>query len=165
MNNTETHTPRPMSLTKILFPTDFSAFSLQALDYAAALARDYGAELHVLHVVPTAEMVLPVEPVAPIVDTSFFDEMEKGAQDRLENIVPAELAEGLEIKTALRRGAAFVEIVRYARDEDISLITIATHGRTGLRHALFGSVAEKVVRKAPCPVLSIRPREHTFDMP
>jgi nucleotide-binding universal stress UspA family protein len=58
-----------------------------------------------------------------------------------------------------------VEIVRYAREADISLIAIATHGRTGLRHALFGSVAEKVVRKAPCPVLSIRPRDHKFDMP
>ncbi|NQT87591.1 universal stress protein, partial [bacterium] len=156
---------RPMSLTKILFPTDFSPFSLQALDYAAALAQDYGAELHVLHVVPTAEMILPVEPAAPIVDTSFFDEMEAGAEERLQTVVPEALARGLDVTLAMRRGSAFVEIVQYAREEGISLVVIATHGRTGLRHALFGSVAEKVVRKAPCPVLSIRPKGHEFHMP
>ncbi len=156
---------RPMSLTKVLFPTDFSDFSLQALDYAAALAQDYGADLHVLHVVPTAEMVLPVEPAAPIVDTSFFDQMEAGAEERLQTVVPAEVARRVDVTLAMRKGAAFVEIVRYAREEGISLVVIATHGRTGLRHALFGSVAEKVVRKAPCPVMSVRPKGHDFHMP
>jgi nucleotide-binding universal stress UspA family protein len=99
------------------------------------------------------------------VDTGVFDEIEKGARERLKTVVPEETAKGIDVRLALRRGAAFVEIVRYARDEGVDLITIATHGRTGLRHALFGSVAEKVVRKAPCPVLSVRPREHEFSLP
>ena len=68
-------------------------------------------------------------------------------------------------KSGVQRGAAFLEIVRYAKEAAIDLICIATHGRTGLSHALFGSVAEKVVRKAPCAVLSVRPEGHEFQMP
>jgi len=156
---------RPFSVRRILFPTDFSAFANQALPYAVAMAEDYGAALHVLHVVPTPEMVTQFEAVAPVLDAGFFAELEKGAREQLERVVPDAVRERVGLSLAVRRGAAFVEIVRYAKEEAIDLIVIATHGRTGLRHALFGSVAEKVVRKAPCPVLSVRPKGHDFAMP
>ena len=73
--------------------------------------------------------------------------------------------EGLPAETAFLEGRPFVEIIRYAREKDIQLIVIATHGRTGIKHALFGSVAEKVVRKAPCPVLVVKRDERDFVMP
>ena len=156
---------RSFSVRKVLFPTDFSDYANEAQALAIGIARDYGAELHVLHVIPTPEMAVQFEPIAPVLDAGFFDELEKVARDELGKVLPEDAREDLGVVLALRRGAAFLEIVRYARDEGIDLITIATHGRTGLRHALFGSVAERVVRKAPCPVLSLRPQGHEFEMP
>jgi phosphomannomutase len=122
-------------------------------------------EGNVLHVVPTPDWTVQFEQVAPMLDADFFDEMERSAAERLERVVPREARKGFRVTTAVRRGTAFLEIIRYAKEQRVDLITIATHGRTGLRHALFGSVAEKVVRKAPCPVLSIRPEGHDFAMP
>ena len=156
---------RAFRVRKVLFPTDFSDYANQALGYASGIARDYGAELHVLHVIPTPEMAMQFEPIAPVLDASFFTELEKGAREQLDKVVAEAIRTELDVTMALRRGAAFLEIVRYARDEAIDLIVIATHGRTGLRHALFGSVAERVLRKAPCPVLSFRPAGHHFEMP
>jgi len=103
--------------------------------------------------------------VTPILDASFFEELEKSARERIEEVVPADVRRRIQVTLAIRQGTAFLEIVRYAKEEQIDLITIATHGHTGLRHALFGSVADKVVCKAPCAVLSVRPREHKFEMP
>ncbi len=151
---------RPFAIRKVLFPTDFSEFANDTFAKAAALADDYGAELHVLHVVQTPEMLTQFEAVLPVADASFVAEMEKNAREQLEKVVSDEVRRRLEVKTALRSGVAFLEIVRYAKDEGIDLIVIPTHGHTGLRHALFGSVAEKVIRKAPCAVLSIRPDGH-----
>jgi phosphomannomutase len=156
---------RPFAVRRVLFPTDFSDYANQALPFAVAIAQDYGASLHVLHVVPTPEIAVQLELVAPVIDASFLGDLEKSAREHLETVVPAEVRKRLDVTLAVRRGAAFLEIVRYAREEKIDLIAIATHGRTGLQHALFGSVAEKVVRKAPCPVLSIRPKGHEFTMP
>ena len=156
---------RPLSIRRVLFPTDFSEYSVQALPYALAMAEDYGAELHVLHVIPTPEWSLQFETVTPILDASFFEELEKSARERIEEVVPADVRRRIQVTLAIRQGTAFLEIVRYAKEEQIDLITIATHGHTGLRHALFGSVADKVVCKAPCAVLSVRPREHKFEMP
>jgi phosphomannomutase len=156
---------RPLSIRRVLFPTDFSDYSAQALPYALAMAEDYGAALHVLHVIPTPEWSLQFETVTPILDASFFEELERSARERIEQIVPADVRQRIQVTLAIRQGTAFLEIVRYAKEEQIDLITIATHGHTGLRHALFGSVADKVVCKAPCAVLSVRPREHKFEMP
>lgn len=157
--------PRAHSFRRILFPTDFSDYSLSALPYAIGLAEDYGAELHVLHVVPTPDWAVQFEQVAPVLEPSFFEDMEKAAAERLRALAAERVGDHLRVTTAVRRGVAFLEIVHYAREQEIDLIVIATHGRSGLQHALFGSVAEKVVRKAPCPVLSIRPAGHEFTMP
>jgi len=156
---------RSFRVRRVLFPTDFSEYASQALRYAIGIARDYGAALHVLHVIPTTEMAVQFEPVAPLLDAGFFEELDKRAREQLGQVVPKAVHEEIGVTLALRRGTAFLEIVRYAREEGIGLIVIATHGRTGLRHALFGSVAEKVIRKAPCPVLSFRPEGHEFEMP
>jgi|GEM_PF-307145 len=156
---------RGFVIRKVLFTTDFSAYAGHALPYALDLARDHGAELHVLHVVATPELAVQFDVAGPVFDGHLLLELERSAQERIEKVVPKEAGKELDVRLAVRRGAPFVEIVRYAREEGIDLIVLATHGRTGLRHALFGSVAERVIRKAPCPVLSVRPKGHDFEMP
>ncbi|MBM4039360.1 MAG: phosphomannomutase/phosphoglucomutase [Planctomycetes bacterium] len=156
---------RGFAVRKVLFTTDFSPYAEQAMPHAVSLAREHGAELHVLHVIPTPELTVQFDVAGPAFDASLLAELERGAQEQMARVVPGETRKELTVAFAVRRGVAFVEIVRYAREEGIDLIVLATHGRTGLRHALFGSVAEKVVRKAPCPVLSVRPKGHDFAMP
>ena len=151
-------------LKSILFPTDFSEFSLYALDYATSFARQYGAKLVLLHVV---DLFLS-DPAyfAPYVPTeSMSEDFRKRARERLEEIAKTKLPGGISTEIVVVQGRPFVEIVREARERRVDLIVLSTHGRTGLSHAMFGSTAEKVVRKAPCPVLSIRHPEHEFVMP
>jgi nucleotide-binding universal stress UspA family protein len=124
-----------MRPTEILFPTDFSPASEAAGRIARAMALEAGARLHVLHVVP------------PVTDPSVFREQLTRASQGL--------AEGLRVETALRTGLAGRTIVHYAREKGVGLIVLGTHGRTGFSHAILGSVAETVVRLAPCPVLTV----------
>ncbi len=156
---------RGFAIQKVLFTTDFSEYANHALPYAVGMARDHGAQLHLLHVVPTPELAVQFDVAGPVYDANLLLELEKSAQEQLEKVVSGDVRKELRVTLAVRRGTPFVEIVRYAREEAIDLIVLATHGRTGLRHALFGSVAEKVVRKATCPVLSVRPKGHDFAMP
>ena len=124
-----------MRPSEILFPTDFSPASEAAGRIARSMALEAGARLHVLHVVP------------PVTDPSVFrDQLTRASQG---------LAEGLRVETALRTGLAGRTIVQYAREKGIGLIVLGTHGRTGFSHAILGSVAETVVRLAPCPVLTV----------
>ena len=124
-----------MKLDAVLFPTDFSEASEGAGGVARDLARESGATLHVVHVVP------------PVTDPA--DSAERLAE------TGKRLADGTPIETALLSGRIAREIVRYARERDVGLIVLATHGRTGLSHAILGSVAEAVVRRAPCLVLTV----------
>ena len=140
-----------IQLTRILLPTDFSKFSAEATKYACAFAEQFGAELHLLHVLETHEIADP--------------ELGKVAESSLTEVVDPEWTEGRKVLKAIAEGAAFLEIIRYARKHDIDLIVMGTHGRSGLAHVLVGSVAERVVRKAPCPVLTVRPEGHQFVMP
>ena len=156
---------RGFAVRKVLFTTDFSPYSKEALPHAVGMARDHGAELHVLHVLSTPELGVQFETMALALNGELLAQIEKASREELEKVVSEEVRKELPVTLALRRGAAFVEILRYAREVGIDLIVLATHGRTGLSHALFGSVAEKVVRKAPCPVLSVRPKGHEFKMP
>ena len=87
------------------------------------------------------------------------------ARRRLKTFVPAEEAQGLDWETVIRQGEPFLEVIRFAKEQDVDLIVIGTHGRSGFEHIVFGSTAEKVVRKAPCPVLSVRPEQREFVMP
>ncbi len=155
-----------IEIRRILFPTDFSELSIHGLTYALSFAKSYKAELHVLHVVDEAYQYwmamgpnsLPVGPTP--------DEIASGAKQEMGKFVAKYLANpDITVVPLVITGRPFLEIIRYAREKDIDLIIIGTHGRSGLSHALLGSVAEKIVRKAPCPVLSIRHPEHDFVMP
>ncbi|MFI5325457.1 MAG: universal stress protein [Candidatus Rokuibacteriota bacterium] len=124
-----------MRLNEILFPTDFSPASEAAGRIAREMAVQAGARLHVLHVVP------------PVTDPSLPAEHLARAGRAL--------ADGLRVETALLSGWAGRNIVDYAREKRIDLIVVGTHGRTGISHAILGSVAETVVRQAPCLVLTV----------
>lgn len=155
-----------INIRKILFPTDFSKYSLYALPYAKSFAQEYNAELHCLHIVDEAYQCwtamegegLPVGPTPQEVMESAEQQMREFAATHL-----ADCGAGCAAKVML--GRPFVEIINYAREQKADLIVIATHGRSGLKQVLIGGTAEKVVRKAPCPVLTIRHPEHTFVMP
>jgi len=153
-----------IQLKKILVPTDFSEFSKQAVDYAVELARRFDAEITLIYVLQDAVALFPEPGVAFPAPGNYLQELQESSQQALERLresLPAEMT----IQTVLRNGPPFVEIVRYAKEEGVDLIVIGTHGRSGLAHMLLGSVAEKVVRKAHCPVLTVRPSEHKFEMP
>lgn len=153
-----------ISIKKVLCPTDFSDFSMHALTYAVSFAQQYKAKLLLLHVVDVfLHDPAYFAPYAP--DGSAFEDFEKKAMARLEEICKKSIPAAVEAEPVVRVGRAFVEIVRAAREMEADLIVIATHGRTGLSHAMFGSTAERVVRKASCPVLSVKHPEHEFVMP
>ena len=148
-----------MTIRKILVPTDFSAHSKEGQGWAAELARRYEASLTLVHVYQPISYALPEGYVLPSANLLADLEVNLGrALDQAK--AELERTSGLRVDTALMQGVPFAEIIRFAREGSYDLIVLSTHGRTGLRHALLGSVAEKVVRKAPCPVLTVRPEEH-----
>lgn len=150
-----------ISIKRILVPTDFSEHSLQAITYACELARRFAAELHLLHV--AVPLAMPMPYMGTVSDEVF--DPEKSARKALAELEHPGFETLSPVERIVRTGTPFVEIVRHAKENDIDLIVMGTHGRTGLVHALIGSVAEKVVRKASCPVLTVRPEGHQFIMP
>ncbi len=148
---------------KILCPVDFSEFTKDVVAYAADISRQYGAELHVLHVIPNLTYFTPYE---SFLTPENLVAMEKNIQDEVDRDFKKVLsAVGIDVRKVVRTGVAFVEIIDYAKTEGIDLIVMGTHGRSGIEHILIGNVAEKVVRKSPCPVMTIRPRGKEFKMP
>ena len=153
------------TIKKVLFATDFSEASDAALEYATAMAGAFHATLHVLHVLEDLAAHAWTTEVYVAALPGVHEEMERQARERLDQIFDPDERARLQVQTALRVGSPFVEIVRYARDEKMDLIVMGTHGRGAIAHMLLGSVAERVVRKAPCPVLTVRQPEHEFVMP
>ena len=158
-------------IKRILFPSDFSLCSAGPADYALALCEQFGADLHLLHVthdwagkVPEFGMGLAVPALA-----EQAPERRRVAEEhaiaQLAALVPGGWQDRHEVTIVVMEGQPFLEIIRYARTHEIDLIVIGTHGRGALAHALLGSVAERVVRQAPCPVLTVRPESHDFVMP
>jgi len=149
-----------LRIRKVLFPTDFSSCSHQALRHAVRLARDYGAELHVLHAV-----VLfgedPNDPGHELPDLAeIHGLMEELAERRMGSLAREGDVPELVLKLVQRRDVSPAPpILSYAQQEDIDLIVMGTHGRRGVRRWLLGSVTNEVVRFAPCPVLTVRGRE------
>lgn len=155
-----------INLSRILVPTDFSENAQSALQYAAAFAEKFSSEIHLLHVYQDVTASLVPEPgFAFGAPDNFLKELRDDATSRLATLAKSDVLKGRKVVTLVRQGAPFVEIVRYAREELIDLIVVSTHGRTGLSHVFLGSVAEQVVRKAGCPVLTVRPKGHQFIMP
>jgi len=153
-----------IKLENILYATDFSELSLHALKYARSFAEAHGAKLHCVHVVDeTYQYWMSADPdgVPAGVPTAKLIEQ---AKRKLADFV-AEHLSGQAVRTQVRLGRPFVEIITYARENGIDLIVLTTHGRSGLKHALMGSTAERVVRKAPCAVLTVRHPQHDFVMP
>lgn len=151
-----------MMIRKILVPTDFSAHSKEAQAWAVELARRYEASLTLIHVYQPISYALPEGYVLP--SANLLADLEVSLGRALDGAKQAlEASSGLRVDNALMQGVPYVEIVRFAREGSYDLIVLSTHGRTGLRHVLLGSVAEKVVRKAPCPVLTVRPHGHEFE--
>lgn len=152
-------------LNRILLPTDFSEQSRSAMTYGSAFAEKFGAEIHLLHVVQDLVAMVPEPGLAFAPPANYMAELTASAEQALARLPDPAMVEGLTIVRVTRQGAPFVEIIRYARENAIDLIVMGTHGRSGLAHVLLGSVAEKVVRKASCPVLTVRPADHQFVMP
>ncbi len=148
-----------MTIKRILVPVDFSRYSLKALDYAAELAKPLHAELVAVFVVEPIYYAMP-----DLIGTGMggvggvLEEQRAGARRELDKLAQREARRGRKLRTLLRSGTAHQGIVDAAKAVKANLIVMATHGRTGLTHALMGSVAERVVRTAACPVLTVGPR-------
>lgn len=152
----------PIDVRRILFPTDFSTPARYAQQYAVALAEQFGAELHVLHVIsplsaqyPDTTAIWALPPIDAEVDTWAARES-----------LAAELAEVVKTNIvavqAVSIGFAIDEILKYVKRHAIDIVVIGTHGRTSLARLLLGSVAEKLVRTCDCPVLTVHPSGHQF---
>jgi universal stress protein A len=151
-------------LQKILLPTDFSNYSAAATKYARELTTKFDAELHILHVLETHLVSTPTFGMGLDLP-KYVSESKAAAEKSLTSVLDPEWSASRTVVKALVEGSPKVEIVAYARKHSIDLIVLATHGRSGLAHVLMGSVAESVVRTAPCPVLTVRPEGHQFVMP
>ena len=153
-----------MQIKTILFPTDFSQGARAAMDYAISLAQDYKAKLILLYVVQDisiAEWYIP----SSISAADLVEDMQKSASREMEKWAAEAATKAKDVEQLVVRGVPFVEIIRTAKDKNADLIVIGTHGRTGIDHMLFGSTAEKVVRKSGCPVLTVRMAGREFKMP
>jgi nucleotide-binding universal stress UspA family protein len=154
-----------IQIKKVLCPVDFSACSDHALQYGVALAEAYGAELQLLHIVEP-----PAASYEGIVDSALLpvealEAFQQTCLDHLKRLAARAEKQYPRVTYHIGNGIPFVGIIRSAKAENVDLIVVGTHGRTGLSHALLGSVAERLVRKAPCPVLTVKHPEHEFVMP
>ena len=153
-----------ISIQQILVPTDFSEPSEVALKYGKAFAETFRARLHLLHVVDDCLTAWPSEGASVVIPVAI-EELEEQARSQLRAALPDAERERLRACVVALRGSPSMEIAAYAQSEKIDLIIMGTHGRSPMAHLLMGSVAEKVVRKAPCPVLIVRHPEHEFVVP
>lgn len=145
-----------LNIRRVVCPVDFSPIAKRALDHAAVIARWYEADLVVLHVVPFLPTMFGF-PAA--VDTAAVAAADADAVlPELTTFVTEAKAMVKGLEMVVRSGSPAVEILRYATDEDVDLLVLGTHGRTGFERFMVGSVTEKVLRKAPCPVLSVPPQ-------
>ncbi len=141
---------------KIVCPIDFSEFTEDTVNYGVAIAKKFEAELHLLHVIPNLNYFTPYESfLTPenlvAIEKNIEKEIEGDFQKVMKKI-------DVPVKKVIKTGVTFVEIIDYVKAENIDLVVMGTHGRSGFEHILLGSVAEKVVRRSPCPVLTVRPK-------
>jgi len=153
-----------LAIKQILLPIDFSEFSKISLPYAIDLAKKFKSDIHIIHVFD--ENILdPYYFSNPKSSQEFFQHVQNDFQKTIDSLIEDFDTEGINIIPILANGTPFVEIIRYSKKEKIDLIIISTHGRSGLSQMLIGGTAEKIIRKAPCPVLTVRHPEFEFEMP
>jgi nucleotide-binding universal stress UspA family protein len=144
--------------SKILFATDFSEVSEYAFDYAYTLAKNFNGRLIIMHVINE-----PVDLRGFYVPHISFDSLEHEITDAAEKMMKkfcsGKLTDFTNYETVIVSGIPYEEIISKADEEDVALIVLGTHGRAGIDHLLFGSTAERVVRRARCAVMTVRPQE------
>ncbi len=150
-----------VATTSVLYPAAYSLAPHSALPYAADMARHYGAKLHLLHV--TQDVAKAVGWYVPHRSMDeLYREIETQAKKEMERYGIEELRGFKDIERTIIKGVPYEEVIKFAGNNKIDLIVMGTHGRKGLDRVIFGSTAERVVRDAPCPVLSVRlPLHHT----
>jgi nucleotide-binding universal stress UspA family protein len=142
-------------ISKILVPVDFSEYSELALNYACELAQKFGAELHVLNVIEDNTPSVSEAALAYPAFQEYFHTLKQDAESKIASLPgPSRPAPARVVRHVLL-GRPYKEITHYAAEHEVDLVIMGTHGRTGIAHWFLGSVAEMVVRKAPCPVLTI----------
>ena len=148
-----------MKIERILFPTDFSEGASHALHYAADLAKTYNAKLHILHVIYDFTKATGSH-VPHISADELYKEMDVWAKKEIDRSSMEETRGLPGVEKTVLEGIPYEEIIKFAEKEKADIIVIGTVGRSGLERFIFGSTAERVVRRAPCPVLTVRVPEH-----
>lgn len=149
-----------INLHRILMATDFSDFSKEALEYAVLLGRKVGGDLYLLHVFEAP--FLSHSGVSPGLRPEihqWIKEVKEEERIQLDRLAEEVRKMGVKVHPILKEGPPYEEIIRTAGEIPADLIVLGTHGRTGIIHLLMGSVAERVVRRASCPVFTVRPKE------
>ena len=152
-----------MAMKRLVFATDFSAYSKEALEYAVQFALKLGAELYLLHVFerpffsgPGVSMNVRIQHGIE----EWVREVKAEESKKLDALVEEVRGRGVTVHPLFKEGIPFVEILKTAEEIPADLLVLGTHGRTGLSHVLMGSVAQRVVQKSACPVLTVRPKAH-----
>ncbi len=153
-----------IEIERILVPTDFSEYSRNALRYATAFANSFHARLVLIHSCEHTVLGAGTEAYHFSVP-EYIAKVEESERTTLEEWGEEIRRQGVAVETVFVVGPAANAIVDSAREKDVDMVIIATHGRTGFSHLMFGSTAEKVVRMAPCPVLTVKSPEHDFVKP
>jgi nucleotide-binding universal stress UspA family protein len=150
-----------IQIKRILVPTDFSESAQHALTYGVSFAREYEAELILVHVVETLTVGYASD-LFPVPMAEVFDEISGHARTEIGKLAEAIRAKEIAVREMVVQGKPSAEITRIAREEGVDIIVLGTHGKGMLDQALFGSTAERVIRKAPCPVLTCQLHQHEF---
>ena len=145
-----------LSVKNVLFSTDFSPTSEAALPYAVAIARRFGSTLHIVHVLSEANLLMMSGGVDYVSMGTIYDDARAEAKEHIEKI--AELIEGVPHRSYVRHGLIWKNLAGIIAEHEIDLVVVGTHGRTGLGKLVLGSVAEDILRHAPCPVLTVGPK-------
>jgi nucleotide-binding universal stress UspA family protein len=151
-----------IKLKRVLVPTDFSDSARHAFTYGLSFAKEYGAELVLLHVVENVTVGYASD-LFPVPMAEVFQEISGYARAELAKLAQVARDRGLAgVSEQVIQGKPSNEIIRYASENHVDMIVLGTHGKGMLDQALFGSTTERVVRRAPCPVLTVRMAEHEF---
>ena len=148
-----------INIKNILCPVDHSDCSKEALKYAVSFAMKDNSKLYLLHVIDIRAFDESINAMTPQIPD---DETLAQLKTKLLDCIPEEMRDDMNVEALVVQGIPFVEIISTAKRNDVDMIVLGSHGRTGISHMMMGSVSEKVVRKAPCPVLTVRKSDHKF---